>query len=235
MIDPDNRKVVLLASGGIDSSSLCFFLKKHSFKLKLITFDYESKHNEAEYNALIRICNFGHIDIPPRISLSFINRLFVSTLLKSGRDTPRGHYEDVSMKQTVVPGRNSIMLSIAAGYAQSLKYSYVAYANHAGDHYIYPDTRPDFVDAMNTAISLSSEGSVSLLAPFTYLTKADIVQIGAESGTPLELTWSCYEGRWPFSCGHCGSCVERHWAFGMAGIPDPTQYKDNPEQYLEGK
>ena len=127
------------------------------------------------------------------------------------------------MKATVVPNRNMILLSLAAGYAISIQYDTVAYAAHSGDHTIYPDCRPAFADAMEQVLKLADWESISLFRPFVNWSKADLVKRGNEIGVPFEHTWSCYAGG-EKHCGKCGTCVERKEAFELVGLSDPTCY-----------
>lgn len=229
----EDRTAVVLASGGMDSSVLLSVLKEKKFKIVPIAFNYHSKHNDAEFDALCKVCEALELKTPRRFDLSFINTFFRSDLLQNGGDLPHGHYTAASMSRTVVPGRNSIMLSIAAGFAESLEYSFIAIANHMGDHSIYSDCRLDFICAMAEALYLGTDAKVSILAPFTKLSKAGICSIGQALATPLELTWSCYEGKPPVHCGSCGTCVERYEAFKLAGVKDLTQYLNDPSIYLK--
>ena len=226
-------KAIILMSGGLDSSCLAAYLLKNKWELYPITFNYGSKHNQAEYEALLDVGEaltdlYEWYPVLKRVKLDFLNDLVDSDLLQSGGDIPHGHYAEPSMKSTVVPGRNAIMLSIAASYAESIEASCVVYANHAGDHFVYPDCRPEFVKAMNETIRASTDGKVSLFSPFQDLNKAQVCKIGHEAGAPLDLTWSCYKGVLPDHCGECSTCQERHWAFLKAGIPDPTVYRNDP-------
>jgi len=136
---------------------------------------------------------------------------------------PAGHYTNETMKLTVVPNRNMIMLSVAIGWAVSGKADAVAYAAHAGDHTIYPDCRPAFIEAIRQAAALCDWHRVELLTPFVGKTKRDIVRLGAELDVPFGQTWSCYVGG-EVHCGRCGTCVERREAFKSAGVDDPTVY-----------
>ncbi len=160
-----------------------------------------------------------HIVIP----LAFIGEYFESDLLAGGGEIPKGHYEELTMKQTVVPFRNGIMLSIAAGLAESRGADGLVIAAHSGDHAIYPDCRADFMDAMDLAIQLGTYAGVRIQRPFISMTKSDIARRGAALGVDLSLTWSCYVGG-DIHCGECGTCVERREAFQLAGLPDPTTY-----------
>ncbi|MCY1301571.1 7-cyano-7-deazaguanine synthase [compost metagenome] len=131
------------------------------------------------------------------------------------------------MKATVVPNRNAIMLAIAFGLAAAQKADAVAVAVHGGDHFIYPDCRPGFIDAFQAMQNQALDGyaNVALYAPYVTVSKADIVTDGASHATPFEETWSCYKGG-ARHCGRCGTCVERREAFHLAGVADPTDYED---------
>ena len=187
-----------------------------------LSFDYGSKHNHrelpfAQYHA--RKLGARHTVIP----LTFIGQHFTSDLLQSGGDIPDGHYEAASMKRTVVPFRNGIMLSIAAGFAESRGADALVIAAHAGDHAIYPDCRESFMESMSDAIRLGTYAAVQVLRPFIALTKTQIAARGAALGVDFAQTWSCYKGG-DIHCGTCGTCVERREAFHLAGLPDPTGY-----------
>ena len=148
---------------------------------------------------------------------------FKSDLLKTGGDIPEGHYADPSMKKTVVPFRNGIMLSIAAGYAESLDADAIVLGNHFGDHAVYPDCRVDFINPMKEAIEKGTYKGIKLLSPFDTIDKTEIARIGHALNFPFELTYSCYNGE-DKHCGKCGTCFERKEAFQLAGIKDPTEY-----------
>jgi 7-cyano-7-deazaguanine synthase len=152
-----------------------------------------------------------------------VNRLFSSALLRSGGEIPEGHYEAATMAQTVVPFRNAIMLSVAAGVAESRGAKAVVIAAHSGDHAIYPDCREEFMRAMGDAMHHGTYAGVELLRPFIAMNKAQIAEEGARLGVNFARTWSCYKGG-EIHCGRCGTCVERREAFLVAGLPDPTEY-----------
>jgi 7-cyano-7-deazaguanine synthase len=152
-----------------------------------------------------------------------MDRLFASDLLKSGGEIPEGHYEAENMKQTVVPFRNAIMLSIAGGFAESVGAEGLVIAAHGGDHAIYPDCREEFMQAMGETLRLGTYARIRLLRPFIAMTKGDIVAEGKRLGVDFARTWSCYKGG-DVHCGRCGTCVERREAFQLAGVPDPTEY-----------
>ena len=215
-------KAVVLLSGGMDSvAALYHALGSHEI-VAAISFHYGSKHNDREIPfAKWHSYHLGvpHIVVP----LAFIGEQFESDLLKKGGEVPKGHYEEQSMKKTVVPFRNGIMLSIAGGFAESKGANGLIIAAHAGDHAIYPDCRESFMRAMGDAIRLGTYAEVDLIRPFISMTKAEIARRGHDLGVDFSKTWSCYVGG-ETHCGECGTCVERREAFLVAGMPDPTAY-----------
>ena len=184
-----------------------------------VSFDYGSNHNAREIPFARLHCErlgIRHVVIP----LSFMAEHFKSSLLDGADAIPEGNYDDENMQSTVVPFRNGIMLSVAVGMAESAGLKYVMMANHGGDHAIYPDCRPEFVEAARTGTYVG----VQLLSPYTHLTKADIARRGKQLGIDYSETWSCYKGG-EVHCGRCGTCVERREALAEAGIEDKTVYQ----------
>ena len=216
------KDTVIILSGGMDSVTLLYDQQE---RIALaVSFDDGSKHNDREIPFARLHCErigIPHIVIP----LDFMTKYFKSSLLEGGEEIPEGHYADENMKSTVVPFRNGIMLSIAVGIAESNDLRFVMMANHAGDHTIYPDCTPQFVDAFDEAARAGTFVKVGLLSPFTNWTKADIARRGKELGINYAETWSCYKGE-EKHCGKCGTCVERREALSEAGIEDPTEYLD---------
>ena len=216
------KDTVLILSGGLDSVTLLYDEQE---RIALaVSFDYGSKHNAREIPFARLHCErlaIRHVVIP----LDFMTRYFRSSLLEGGDDIPEGHYADENMRSTVVPFRNGIMLSIAVGIAESNGLQYVMMANHGGDHTIYPDCTPQFVNAFNQAAEAGTFVKVHLRSPYTNMTKADIARRGKALGVDYSLTWSCYKGG-THHCGKCGTCVERREALALAGIDDPTEYED---------
>ncbi|WP_221031607.1 7-cyano-7-deazaguanine synthase QueC [Actomonas aquatica] len=216
-------KVVVLCSGGMDSVAALYWAREQHEVVAVLSFDYGAKHNAREIPFAA-----GHAAAlgvrHEVVELPFVDRLFDSALLKSGGEIPDGHYEDANMKQTVVPFRNAIMLSIAAGVAESAGATGVVIAAHGGDHAIYPDCREPFMQAMGDAMRLGTYVEVALLRPFIAMDKGRIAAEGARLGVDFGRTWSCYKGG-AQHCGTCGTCVERREAFAVAGLIDPTAYK----------
>ena len=215
-------KAIVLLSGGMVSVAAFYDARSHHDVVAAISFDYGAKHNHKEIPFAAYHCR--KFDVEHRvIPLDFVDELFKSDLLKSGGAIPDGHYEEETMKSTVVPFRNGIMLSIAAGFAESKDASGLVIAAHSGDHAIYPDCREEFMKSMAAAIRLGTYAGITLLRPFISMTKADIASRGKALGVDFSRTWSCYKGG-ALHCGTCGTCVERREAFMVAGIPDPTTY-----------
>ena len=215
-------QVVVLCSGGMDSVTALHWARRHHKVVAVLSFDYGAKHNHREIPFAAE--HARALGVPHQvITLDFVNRFFASTLLKSGGEIPDGHYEAATMKQTVVPFRNAIMLSIATGFAESRGAEGLVIAAHGGDHAIYPDCREDFMRAMDAAMRHGTCAGMVLLRPFIELNKAQIAAEGARLGVDYARTWSCYKGG-EIHCGRCGTCVERREAFLVAGLPDPTVY-----------
>lgn len=218
-------KTVLIYSGGLDSTVLLYHLLAAGNAVHALSIDYGQRHR-CELTCAETICRLANVS-HQIADLSSIKPLIAgSSLTSSTIEVAEGHYTEASMKSTVVPNRNMILLSIATGYALSIDTEQVAYAAHSGDHAIYPDCRNEFADAMAEAIRLCDWKTVELARPFVDWTKADIVRRGATLGVPFEKTWSCYKGE-AVHCGRCGTCIERREAFDLANVEDPTTYADD--------
>lgn len=215
------KNSVIIVSGGMDSITLLY---DHKDEIALgISFDYGSNHNAREIPFAKMHCErlgIKHITI----NLDFMHQYFKSSLLDGAEAIPEGHYADDNMKSTVVPFRNGIMLSIAIGIAESNNLDQVFIANHGGDHTIYPDCRPEFINAIDAAATAGTYNNVKVVAPYTKITKSDIARIGKKLGIDYTETWSCYKGG-EVHCGKCGTCVERKEALAEAGIDDKTLYE----------
>ena len=220
------RKVVVLLSGGMDSVTALYEAHRTHEIVAALSFHYGAKHNDRELPFAgwhAEKLGVEHLIIP----LAFIGELFQSHLLIKGGEIPAARYGEDSMKKTVVPFRNGIMLSVAAGLAESRDADAVVIAAHAGDHAIYPDCRESFMAPMAEAIRLGTYAGVEVLRPFISMGKAHIAKLGASLGVDYSRTWSCYVGGGTH-CGECGTCTERREAFITAGIDDPTSYLSIP-------
>jgi len=211
---------LLILSGGMDSTTLLY--DRRAEIGQAVSFFYGSKHNKMEIEHAKISCK--KLNIPHKIiDLTGAFKGFNSALLDIQKEIPEGHYEDDTMKDTVVPFRNGIMLSVATGLAESLGLSRVLIATHAGDHAVYPDCREDFIFSMDQAILEGTNFKVHLEAPYTNITKEAIALIGDLLAMPWQDTYSCYKGGHTH-CGRCSTCVERIWA--LRDLSDPTVYMD---------
>ena len=212
---------IIVLSGGLDSTTLLY---EYQSRIALaVSFDYGSNHNHRELAFAALHCErlgIKHLIIP----LDFIHQYFHSSLLSGADAVPEGNYDDENMRSTVVPFRNGIMLAVAAGLAEDNGLQQIMMANHAGDHAIYPDCRPSFVQAMDNAVQAGTYNGVRLFTPYTSLTKADIARRGKALGIDYSETWSCYKGG-EHHCGKCGTCTERIEALREAGVEDKTVYE----------
>lgn len=220
------EKVVVILSGGMDSATLLYHLADAGHEIKTLSINYGQRHvRELESAASLS----QRLGVEHQIAdLRSINPLLGANNSLSGTeiDVPEGHYEEENMKLTVVPNRNMIMLSVAVGWALSLKFDAVAYGAHSGDHAIYPDCREEFAHALDEAVKLCDWHAMRLMRPFVDLDKGDIAKRGHDLGVPFELTWTCYKGL-EKHCGKCGACQERIEAFAKYGITDPVAFENN--------
>ncbi|MFC7704807.1 7-cyano-7-deazaguanine synthase QueC [Plastorhodobacter daqingensis] len=216
---------LVICSGGLDSVSLAHRVAAEGNLSGLISFDYGQRHRkELGFAAACA----DRLSVPHRIiDIRAIGAELSGSALTDAIAVPDGHYAEATMRITVVPNRNAIMLAIAFGLAAAEGARAVATAVHGGDHFIYPDCRPDFIDTFQAMQDRALDGyaQVTLHAPYVHQPKSAIVADGARHGTPFAQTWSCYKGG-ARHCGRCGTCVERREAFHLAGVPDPTAYDD---------
>jgi len=222
------EKVIVVLSGGMDSATLLYHIKDMGAEPIAISFDYNQKHRKELQSAreLITYTATKQWKIFDLYDLADITGK--SSLTNEDTAVPEGHYTDQSMRSTVVPNRNMVMLSIAASWAVNEGAIGVATGVHAGDHAIYPDCRTEFIVHMETTLKLANDGFIhphfQVIAPYIQMDKAGIVQIGTRLGVPYGITWSCYKGG-NIHCGKCGTCVERREAFSDASVEDPTEYE----------
>lgn len=223
-MSPSHSVVVL--SGGLDSTVALALHVATAEQVTAVTFDYGQRHRHREISAATRVArHYPKVDHVVVDLVSAGRLLGGSALTDPSIPVPEGHYAAPSMAATVVPNRNAILANIAVGVAVARKADTVVLGVHAGDHPIYPDCRPIFIDALNLCVALAvgEATPVRIDAPFLGKAKADIVIVGEQLAAPMGLTWSCYQGG-DTHCGRCGTCVERREAFQLAEVPDPTEY-----------
>ena len=222
-----DEKAVVIASGGIDSSTLLFKTVSENYKTYALTFIYGQKH-EKEIDCARWICE--RLKVSHKIiDLSALKEILSGSALTDSNiaipEVPAdvSHYD--TLKATIVPNRNSIFLSIAIGYAVSTGANRVFFGAHRSDRGVYPDCRPEFIDAFQSAERLANDNpDLTVNAPFAHMDKSEIVKLGAGLGVPYQKTWSCYKGG-ELHCGVCSSCRERKRAFTLSGVSDPTSYE----------
>jgi len=218
----DKPKCVVILSGGMDSTTLLYDVVNKNYDVYALSFNYNQRHKKE---LLMAQATCKKLDIPHKIlNLDILNEVAPSSLTRDEIEVPEGHYADDNMKLTVVPNRNMVMLGIATSYAISIKAEVLFYGAHGGDHTIYFDCRPEFIEALNTAIGLADWHKVKLAAPYSSCDKGDIAIIGKELNVDYSLTWTCYKGN-EKACGKCGACQERLEAMEKAGIKDPIEYE----------
>lgn len=216
-------KTLLICSGGFDSVTLAYRLHSQERLAALLCFDYGQRHKKEIDSA--RLCA-QRLDVPfILLDISSIGQQLSGSALTDDIEVPRGSYNQDNMQLTVVPNRNAIMLTIAFGVAAARNLDSVAVAVHGGDHFVYADCRPEFIDAVAAMqrLALADQQQVSLLAPYVETDKTAIARDAARYGVPIADTWSCYEGG-ELHCGRCATCLERKEALALAGVPDPTCY-----------
>ncbi|MEL0613229.1 7-cyano-7-deazaguanine synthase QueC [Marinomonas arenicola] len=216
------EKAVVVYSGGMDSFTVLNTSIKQGLDVYALSFNYGQKHSK-ELIVAAEVCK--QLNIPHKVvDITAINSLMAGSSLTGDSEIPEGDYESESMKSTVVPNRNMVLLSMAIAYAVSLEAGKVYYGAHSGDHHIYPDCRPEFVDAMNAVSKIANYQSVEIVTPFLNNSKGEILKAGLAMDLDYGKTWTCYNGR-EKSCGKCGACNERLEAFAEQGKTDPLAYE----------
>lgn len=219
----DKKQIILIYSGGMDSTTLLYYLKDKGYEVQCISFDYGQKHKKelgiAEFLCL-DIVKVKHDIIP----MSFLGKYLKSALTQKDQEIPEGHYAEESMKATIVPHRNLMMLTIANAIGISRGIEKIAFASHSGDHAIYPDCREEFrLEAEKALMASMDSFGIQIINPFMDIDKTDILRIGLNLKVPYQNTWSCYKGDLK-ACGKCGTCTERLEAFEQCETTDPLEY-----------
>lgn len=218
------KPVAVLLSGGMDSTTLLALADHEADPRLAVSVDYGQRH-QVELEAAEKVAAYYGVE---HLVLDFTGwgkALSGSALTDPGVAVPDGEYDEENMSLTVVPNRNATMLMAVAGIAAARGLQEVWTAVHAGDHSVYPDCRPEFISSAAETAEHGTDGAVTIRAPFSRSSKADIATAGAKYGAPLDLSWSCYKGG-TAHCGTCGTCRERQEAFQIAQITDPTVYEE---------
>jgi 7-cyano-7-deazaguanine synthase len=216
------NKVVVIYSGGMDSFTVLHKAVRAGHDVYALSFNYGQRHVK-ELQCAATVCQ--QLGIKHKIvDISAINQLLAGSSLTDNIDIPEGHYAADNMKSTIVPNRNMILLSLAVGYAVSIGANQVYYGAHSGDHFIYPDCRPEFVQKMHDVCQIANYEPVDIVSPYLQQTKIEILADGLAMGLDYSQTWTCYNGR-EKACGKCGSCQERLEAFALNHTTDPLPYE----------
>lgn len=242
---------VIIYSGGMDSYTLLHKIVRLTeaqgeplYSIHALSFHYGQRHARELQAAQAETLKLGIRHTLFEMS-SLMGGILRGSALTDNIAMPEGVYDGENMRQTVVPGRNTMMLSLALAYTegliladeQSVRQHYngklptaehvstaaLYYGAHAGDHHIYPDCRPEYIDSIARTFYLATDGKVELKAPFRDIDKRGILAQGLALGLDYHNTWTCYKGG-EEACGVCGSCDERLEAFSTHGVIDPVPY-----------
>lgn len=218
-----SETVVVIYSGGMDSFTLLHRALARGLTVHALSFDYGQRH-VRELDAARAVCR--DLAVPHQVlDIRNLGTVMAGSALTGAGAVPEGHYEEDSMKATVVPNRNMILLALATGYAVTVSADAVWYGAHGGDHAIYPDCRPEFVERMDAVCQVANYQPVRIEAPYLRADKSEILAEGLAMGLDYSRTWTCYNGR-ERACGRCGSCRERLEAFASQGVADPLVYEN---------
>lgn len=213
---------VVIYSGGMDSYTVLHRAIRQGYAVNALSFDYGQRH-ARELEVATSVC--AALGIPHRVvDIRAIHQLIGnSSLTDATREMPKADYAADNLADTVVPNRNMILLSLAIGHAVNIGAPICFYGAHGGDHVLYPDCRPAFVERMNDVAAIANFEPVTIEAPYLRKEKSDILADGVEMGLDYSQTWTCYLGQ-AQACGECGSCRERLKAFASLGLSDPLPY-----------
>ncbi|GAA3893944.1 7-cyano-7-deazaguanine synthase QueC [Halomonas cibimaris] len=217
---------VVIYSGGMDSFTVLHRALREGREVHALSFDYGQRH-VRELDTARRVCEA--LDIPHQVvDIRAIHGLIDnSALTDASRAVPGGDYAEDNLAATAVPNRNMMLLSLAIAKAVNIGADRVDYGAHGGDHVLYPDCRPEFVEAMRHAAGLANLEPVDVHAPYLHRSKAEILADGLAMGLDYADTWTCYQGE-TLACGECASCRERLDAFAANGVSDPLAYAQTP-------
>jgi 7-cyano-7-deazaguanine synthase len=218
-------KAVVLISGGLDSATTLAMAQEAGYHCFALAVDYGQRHR-SELEAARRVAHRAGVELK---TIGIDLRAIGGSALTADIDVPIAASSGIPV--TYVPARNTIMLSLALGYAEVLGANAIFIGVNAVDYSGYPDCRPEFIEAFRAMAQLATKAGVegqemSLHTPLIHLTKAEIIRRGVDLGVDFSQTVSCYQsdeaGR---ACGRCDSCRIRREGFVIAEIPDPTIYR----------
>jgi len=218
------KRTVVIYSGGMDSFTLLNKVIQDGYHVYTISFDYGQRH-QKELKYAKNVCQTLNI-IHKEIDIKNINSLLKGSALTDDLPIPLQSYDVSTMKTTVVPNRNMILISLATAYAISLQATCIFYGAHHDDGAVYPDCRPEFVSKINEVTNICDWTPITVYAPYLNATKTDILKDGLAMNLDYSQTWTCYNGK-SLACGACGACLSRLKAFQNLGITDPIHYQES--------
>jgi 7-cyano-7-deazaguanine synthase len=226
---PPTTRAVVLASGGLDSTVAAAIAKQDGHELYCLTIAYGQRHIvevERARQVAAALGVAGHLVL--ELNLRAIGGSALTTASSVPKDRDRSERSH-GIPNTYVPGRNLIFLSLAAAHAEVVGASRIYFGANVVDYSGYPDCRPAFIRAFETAVHEGTKAGVEgrplqVIAPLLSMTKADIIRRGLELNVPFHLTHSCYDPSGTVACGRCDSCLIRREGFAKAGVEDPIEY-----------
>ncbi|UTW56636.1 7-cyano-7-deazaguanine synthase QueC [Kordiimonas sp. SCSIO 12610] len=229
----NNKKAIVLLSGGLDSATVIRIAQDSGYDVYALSFQYGQRHS-VELTAANKIAKTLGVIEHKTANLDL--RLFGGSALTDDIDVPKDREDDdmsSDIPVTYVPARNTIFLSFALAYAETIGAKDIFIGVNALDYSGYPDCRPEYIDAyakmanLATKAGVSDEEVIKIQTPLIDMTKAEIVSTGTKLGVDYSMTISCYDpdedGR---ACGHCDSCLLRQKGFKEASLDDPTRYQN---------
>ncbi|WHZ30149.1 MAG: 7-cyano-7-deazaguanine synthase [Nitrospira sp.] len=226
---PTSERAVILASGGLDSTVTAAVARRDGYVLHLLTIAYQQRHAiEVERSRQVATALGAHQHVVINVDLRTIG----GSALTDEISVPKQRTESERNQEvpvTYVPGRNLIFLSLAAAYAEAVEASILYFGANVIDYSGYPDCRPGFIKAVETALQEGTKAGmlgkgIEIRTPLLQMTKAEIIRLGLALNVPFHLTHSCYDPIGPIACGQCDSCLIRKRGFAEAGVVDPIQY-----------
>jgi 7-cyano-7-deazaguanine synthase len=216
----EKKKCIVVLSGGPDSTVVAYWAKKQGYEINCISFKYgQIAEKETKQATLIA----EKLGVPIKvIDMSSLKEIFKGVTSLCDRNIA---LTSAFSQPIVVPFRNAIFLSVAVSYAAAINAGTIFYGAHGSDAKFYPDCREEFYQSLEETAWLGTEKSIHITAPFSGISKSELIKIGANLGVPFELTWSCYLDK-EKHCGKCESCVNRKNAFKESGVADPTEYAE---------
>ena len=222
-----SKKAIILLSGGLDSSTVLSIARANGYECYAMTVDYKQRHN-SELNAARKIANYFKVKDFKIVELD-LSWLKSSALTNKNLKIPEASSEGIPV--TYVPARNTIMLTLALAWAETINSQNIFIGVNAVDYSGYPDCRPEYIESFqnmaNLATKAAVEGSkIKIHTPLINLTKADIIHEGIKNKVDFRMTVSCYQASENgFACGKCDSCRLRKEGFKVAEIKEPTEYR----------